>query len=376
MNLDDELRDIVLAEAERVHPGPEGWDRIREGVRARRRRTAWLRGGLAFATALSLAGFATLVVLRDDPKASLQQATPAQSHSSPTAPPTPTTQPAGAMPATFVAVDGRGTQQSRLAVFDSTTGSAVLDLSDPQPGGGPFAPSLSPDGKTVVYGAGAGTCGAVIMSVPVAGGPPRQLVGAEEGAASTPAMGAGLAYFQTRCGRTVAENRTDLVVELGGTTRRFPVSGTVRGGLSWVDHRFLVYVTEAEDGRSTIHNVDSTGELDENDPRPDPGCEWQAATVRPLGPDRRDAIVAYELCNIGQQGKQYGQLVQLDADGLDPQPLLRLDERAVQWLDFDASGRHLLIWRGGASVTGPIELWSGTGDPRPFTHGPEFPVWH
>jgi hypothetical protein len=57
MNADDRLRAVLRMEADTVEPSPAGWDAIRTGVAARRRRTWWVRGSaVAAAAALSVAG--------------------------------------------------------------------------------------------------------------------------------------------------------------------------------------------------------------------------------------------------------------------------------------------------------------------------------
>jgi hypothetical protein len=81
---------------------------------------------------------------------------------------------AQAIPKTFIAV--APTQLSRLAVYSARTGRLIRYLTAEEPGGGVGGPQISPDGRTVLFARGDGTCAQTIDTVPVAGGAERVLI--------------------------------------------------------------------------------------------------------------------------------------------------------------------------------------------------------
>jgi len=78
-------------------------------------------------------------------------------------------------PTRFVAeADGR------IVVVSIENGRVERHLTDRQSGGGAADPAVSPDGRTVWFSRGDGTCAAHLASVPVAGGKERAIPGSGE----------------------------------------------------------------------------------------------------------------------------------------------------------------------------------------------------
>jgi hypothetical protein len=84
----------------------------------------------------------------------------------------PPTAPAADFPADFVAVGADGV----VAVYSAADGALIRTLTVPMPGGGPGGPRLSPDGRTVIFSRGTGTCAQIIDTVPFRGGPEQTLI--------------------------------------------------------------------------------------------------------------------------------------------------------------------------------------------------------
>ena len=76
------------------------------------------------------------------------------------------------LPAEFVAE-----LHARIVVVSAATGRVVRRLTADQAGGGASDPAVSPDGRTVWFSRGDGSCAAHLASVPAAGGPERSLPG-------------------------------------------------------------------------------------------------------------------------------------------------------------------------------------------------------
>lgn len=87
MNTDEKIAAILRMEADTVEPSAAGYDVIKSGIEARRRRTWWLRGSAFAATALGTA--AALVVLGSNPTPQSVDQTPASPGPSVTAEPSP-----------------------------------------------------------------------------------------------------------------------------------------------------------------------------------------------------------------------------------------------------------------------------------------------
>jgi hypothetical protein len=94
------------------------------------------------------------------------------------APPAATTARATAagFPADFVGDSpGVGTMDV-VAVYSAADGHLIRTLTVPMPGGGPGTPRLSPDGHTVIFSRGQGSCAQTIDTVPFRGGPEQVLI--------------------------------------------------------------------------------------------------------------------------------------------------------------------------------------------------------
>jgi hypothetical protein len=63
-----------------------------------------------------------------------------------------------------------------VAVYSATDGHLIRKLTVPMPGGGPGGPRLSPDGRTVIFARGQGSCARTIDTVPFRGGREQVLV--------------------------------------------------------------------------------------------------------------------------------------------------------------------------------------------------------
>jgi hypothetical protein len=70
---------------------------------------------------------------------------------------------------------GAGTMDV-VAVYSAADGHLIRNLTVPMPGGGPGTPRLSPDGRTVVFSRGQGSCAQTIDTVPFRGGREQVLV--------------------------------------------------------------------------------------------------------------------------------------------------------------------------------------------------------
>jgi WD40-like Beta Propeller Repeat len=98
------------------------------------------------------------------------------------APPVATTTPAttgaaaAGFPADFVGVSSGVGTTDVVAVYSAADGRLIRTLTVPLPGGGPGTPRLSPDGRTVIFARGQGSCARTIDTVPFHGGPEQVLV--------------------------------------------------------------------------------------------------------------------------------------------------------------------------------------------------------
>jgi hypothetical protein len=84
--------------------------------------------------------------------------------------PLPAGAPVRGVPATYLAIDGRGLP--RLARVDAATGAVLEELTPAEGGGGPGAPTLPSDHSVIYYQQGAGRCAAEILQLPAGGGEP------------------------------------------------------------------------------------------------------------------------------------------------------------------------------------------------------------
>lgn len=258
---------------------------------------------------------------------------------------------ADGLPARFVAgVDGR------IAAVSAETGRVDRYLTAEHLGGGAEEPTVSPDGRTVWFSRGDGSCAAHIASVPTAGGSEKALPGSgEAGPEGTPLPRPGqaqLAWSRTDC----QDSAEALVV---GDLRGLQGHGQIGlVPLAWSrDGDQLLAVTS--DG-TEVHLIDVTpsGALDADrvlapaDRTAD--CRLQ---VVDFSPDDNGGYLAERRCGpSGEQGRR--SLVLLDKDGGVRRAVLRLPrgEEFVDRAAFDRSG-HALLYSTSASAGEGISLW-------------------
>jgi hypothetical protein len=83
---------------------------------------------------------------------------------------------AASFPADFIADSWAVGSSDVVAVYSAANGRLIRKLTVPMPGGGPGAPQLSPDGRTVIFSRGQGTCAQTIDTVPFRGGREQVLI--------------------------------------------------------------------------------------------------------------------------------------------------------------------------------------------------------
>ncbi len=268
---------------------------------------------------------------------------------SPSAEPSRTT---GSMPDVFV-----GIEDGRVAVFRSNTGKLVRYLTEERPGGGVTEVRLA--GSTAVYLQGAGTCTSVPGAVRLDGTPVTLDLPDETepitGLDYDPERGS-YAYFVVPCdggaGDLVFGNRE-------GSQRRRPAVPP-RSALL-LHSRWVIYV--GTDGQ--LHGIPTVVGEPTTTGTPEAGCSYTAVTAQVAD----GLLTAAEQCPAGSR------LVVLDQRLGRVDVLKDLDQIAVQRLDYDETDRYLLIWRAGASVTGPIEALILATELRPIAQGPQSPSW-
>lgn len=125
---------------------------------------AMLAGGL-FLIATGCSG-STATAPRSAPPATVMTTMPAT-----------TSVTAAGFPADFIGVSWATTPVMAVeAVYSATDGHLIRKLTVPMPGGGLGDPRLSPDGRTVIFSRGQGTCAQTIDTVPFRGGREQVLV--------------------------------------------------------------------------------------------------------------------------------------------------------------------------------------------------------
>lgn len=114
---------------------------------------------------------------------------------------------AAGFPADFIGVSWATTATSAtISVSSATDGHLIKKLTVPMAGGGLGDPRLSPDGRTVIFSRGQGSCAQTIDTVPFAGGREQALVSMPRNHASIPgdpsysADGMYLLYDTVPCG--------------------------------------------------------------------------------------------------------------------------------------------------------------------------------
>ena len=93
-----------------------------------------------------------------------------------TARPAATSVAAAGFPADFIGDSWSVGTMDVVAVYSTTDGHLIRKLTVPMPGGGPGGPLLSPDGRTVIFARGQGSCARTIDTVPFRGGREQVLV--------------------------------------------------------------------------------------------------------------------------------------------------------------------------------------------------------
>ena len=83
---------------------------------------------------------------------------------------------AAGFPADFVGVSSGVGTMDVVAVYSATNGHLIRTLTMPMPGGGPGTPRLSPDGRTMIFARGQGSCARTIDTVPFHGGREQVLI--------------------------------------------------------------------------------------------------------------------------------------------------------------------------------------------------------
>ena len=84
---------------------------------------------------------------------------------------------AAGFPADFIGVSSAATAvMAVVAVYSAADGHLIRTLTVPMPGGGPGGPQLSPDGRTVIFSRGQGSCAQTIDMVSFRGGREQVLI--------------------------------------------------------------------------------------------------------------------------------------------------------------------------------------------------------
>lgn len=185
-----------------------------------------------------------------------------------------------------------GVRDFRVAVF-APNGEFVRFLNDRQPGGGPSAPDVSPDGSKVVWAQGAGTCATTVQYEPVTGGTPVVVDSGADGVATMPVwVGDGrIAYALTPCAGTaemteiriydVASRSTQTIVGMAAAPTSMAASPDGKH-LAWIMNDVL----------NTYQF--STGAARSVDPAP--GCRWRSVDVAGTTTAGRAILVTASTC--------------------------------------------------------------------------------
>jgi hypothetical protein len=265
---------------------------------------------------------------------------------------------ANGRPAQFVAEHG-----GRIVVVSAETGRIDRHLTGQLPGGGAEEPALSPDGRTVWFSRGDGSCAAHLASVPLAGGKEEKLAGSgEAGPEATPLPRPSrphIAYSRIDC----KEPGAALIVgDLAGLEGHGQL-GLVP--LAWSRDGTLLLATAADSDEARLLEVGESGAIVGNralelvDTTRD--CRLQ---VLGFSPDDNNGYVALRRCGLGESARRT--LVLLDQDGRYRRTVVRLP-RGEDFIDrpaFDRSGHSLLYSSapaerddGAAGHDAEVSLW-------------------
>jgi hypothetical protein len=133
-------------------------------------------------------------------------------------PPTTTTTTAPGSPPQAVAV-----VKGRLALVSTATGRIERYITEELPGGGASDPTLAPDGRTVYFSRGDGTCVAHLAAVSLDGGPERIVASRDNAVNAGPSIssdGRWLSYRQSLCDLQAGAPGRDSDVILDLVTRQ------------------------------------------------------------------------------------------------------------------------------------------------------------
>ena len=250
-----------------------------------------------------------------------------------------------------------------IAVVSVETGRVDRWLVAEQPGGGAKEPALTPDGRTVWFSRGDGSCAAHLASIPLSGGKEKKLPGSgEAGAEGTPLPRPGrphIAYSRIDC----KEPGAALIVgDLEGLQGRGQL-GLVP--LAWSRDGSLLLATAADGDTARLLEVNEDGAIVGNRPLDlaDDSSECRLQAVG-FSPDDNNGYVALRRCGVGESARRT--LVLLDRGGHYRKTVVRLP-RGEDFIDrpaFDPTGHSLLFatapaaFEGSAPARDPeISLW-------------------
>jgi len=257
-------------------------------------------------------------------------------------------------PAQFVAEHG-----GRIVVVSAETGRVERYVTAQLPGGGATEPALSPDGRTVWFSRGDGSCAAHLASVPLEGGKEEKLPGSgEAGPESRPLPRpdrAHVAYARNDCKDPGA---TALIVgDLAGLEGHGQL-GLVP--LAWSRDGRLLLASTAGGDEVRLLEVSDSGAIVGNQPVgvADNTTECRLQVIG-FSPDDNNGYVALRRCGLGESARRT--LVLLDRDGGYRRTVVRLP-RGEDFLDrpaFDSTGHSLLY------ATGPARADQGSTTREP-----------
>ncbi len=287
---------------------------------------------------------------------------------------------AAAYPAQFVAVG-----QCRIGVYETRTGRSVRFLTDELPCGAPLDPSVTPDGKSVVYVERTGACAAEIRKVPIAGGAPELLVSSGDRLPSNPVLSSqnDLAYVDSPCDESSAPRIVIQRSPSPSTNNQRVLPGdpdTALRGLSWSSNgaTLAVVVVELDPGggdadTSTIRGIDARTQsvltatvLARTTPNSYPGCGWRA-TAQPA------KVVGVMVCGDGQARPPLAAAYELA--GGDLRRITSFEGRYATSISADSSGHHLLFDTRTADDAPTIYRFSVDGDPIKVADSLTQPAW-
>jgi hypothetical protein len=266
---------------------------------------------------------------------------------------------ANGRPAQFLAALDGG-----IAVVSAETGRVDRWLATEKPGGRAKEPALSPDGRTVWFSRGDGSCAAHLASIPLAGGKEQKLPGSgEAGAEGTPLPRPGyphVAYSRIDC----KEPGAALIVgDLGGLEGHGQLG---LAPLAWSRDGTLLLATAADGDEARLLQVSENGAIVDNKPvvlaDTSKDCRLQAVG---FSPDGNNGYLAMRRCGMGESARRT--LVLLNQDGKYRRTVARLP-RGEDFIDrpsFDPTGHSLLFSSAPAAF----------GDGSATNADPEISLW-